>query len=215
MNSPAVTAVIDRLREAGRVQDPIARRRLADGEARGRLSADERAEMCRAAPLAVSDETARLLYLLAAGTSGGRVVEFGCSLGLSTLYLAAALRDRGGGSLTTTELDGEKAVAARRNLLDAGLADLVEVRTGDALETLTDLEGPVDLLMLDGWNELYIPVLQLVGPLVSAGGLVVADMSREDPCSIAYLEHVSNPANGFFSVELPIDAGVVLSRRVA
>ncbi len=115
LSSPAVNAVIDRLREAGRVHDPMAKQLVAGGESRRRLSADERAELCRAAPLAVSGKTARLLYPLAAASAGGRVVEFGCSLGLSTVCLAAGLRDRGGGSITATELNGEKAVPGPRN----------------------------------------------------------------------------------------------------
>ncbi|MCQ4380070.1 class I SAM-dependent methyltransferase, partial [Clostridioides difficile] len=70
--------------------------------------------------------------------SGGArsIVEFGTSFGISTLHLAAALRDNGGGRLVTSEFEPSKGVRARANLAAAGLADLVEIREGDALRTL-------------------------------------------------------------------------------
>ncbi|MGG2362426.1 O-methyltransferase, partial [Salmonella enterica] len=83
-----------------------------------------------------SPETCRLLYMLARAGRTRAIVEFGTSFGISTLHLAAALRDNGGGRLITTEFEPSKAAQARRNLDAAGLADLVEIREGDALQTL-------------------------------------------------------------------------------
>ena len=87
-------------------------------------------------PLPVSRETGVLLYMLARGSGARTVVEFGTSFGISTLHLAAALRDNGGGRLVTTEFEPSKVARARRNLTAGGLADLVEIREGDALQTL-------------------------------------------------------------------------------
>ena len=92
------------------------------------------------------------------------VVEFGMSFGISTIHLAAAVRDNGSGRVITTELDDRKVVRATAHLDEAGLLDCVNVRHGDAMETLRDLEGPVDLVFLDGWKLLYLPVLQLLEP---------------------------------------------------
>src|ERR1700722_7413755 len=88
-------------------------------------------------PLAVSRETGALLYMLARSTRAGTIVEFGTSFGISTLHLAAALRDNGGGRLITSEFEPSKAVRARHNLTAGGLIDLVEIREGDALQTLS------------------------------------------------------------------------------
>src|ERR1700761_5030406 len=88
--------------------------------------------------LAVSRQTGALLYMYARMTKAHSIVEFGTSFGVSTLHLAAALRDNGGGLLITTEFESSKVAAARRNFDAAGLGDLVEVREGDALETLAN-----------------------------------------------------------------------------
>ena len=90
------------------------------------------------APLAVSRETAHLLYMLARSSRAKAIVEFGTSFGISTLHLAAGLRDNGGGRLITSEFEPSKAARARANLRDGGLIDLVEIREGDALKTLSE-----------------------------------------------------------------------------
>jgi predicted O-methyltransferase YrrM len=142
------------------------------------------------------------------------VVEFGASLGVSTLYLAAALKDSGGGSLVTTELLASKAESARRNLIDAGLDSLVELRVGDARDTLRHLDGTVDLLFLDGRNDLYLDVLHVVEPHMRSAALVVADLNVADPDLLPYLMHIRHPANGYRSVEVPLADGVELSVRL-
>ncbi len=107
-------------------------------------------------PLAVSRETGTLLYMLARSGGARTIVEFGTSFGISTLYLAAALRDNGGGRLITSEFEPSKVARARDNLTAGGLIDLVEIREGDALQTLSvDLPETIDLLLLDGAKALY------------------------------------------------------------
>ncbi|CAO5164344.1 putative O-methyltransferase [Frankia sp. AiPs1] len=167
----------------------------------------------------VAPEVGQLLYLLTRGLTRGRdaalVVEFGTSFGISTIHLAAALRDNGGGRVVTTELVETKAHAARENLAEAGLADLVDVRIGDAFETLRDLPGSIDLLLLDGWNQLYLPLLRLLEPSLAPGALVVADdvtLFAEE--TRGYLDHVHDPANGYLSTALPFDDGIDLAIRL-
>lgn len=114
----------------------------------------------RDAKLPVAPEFGALLYLFARSIGAANIVEFGTSFGVSTIFLAAALRDNGGGRIVTTEFVPEKAEAARRNLVEAGLDALVEIRVGDARETLAaGLAGPVDLLFLDATKALYLDIL--------------------------------------------------------
>lgn len=161
-------------------------------------------------PLPVSRETGTLLYMLARSGGARAIVEFGTSFGISTLHLAAALRDNGGGRLITSEFEPSKVARARANLTAAGLADLVEVREGDALRTLAaDLPDSVDLLLLDGAKGLYPEILALVEPHLGAGAFVVADNAEYSP---DYLAYVRAPENGYLSV--PFGGDVELSMRI-
>ncbi|CAM2154258.1 Predicted O-methyltransferase YrrM [Pararobbsia alpina] len=138
--------------------------------------------------LAVSKDTAHLLYMLARSSNARTVVEFGTSFGVSTVHIAAALRDNGGGRLITTEFEPSKVAAAQRNLTAAGLVDLVEFREGDALVTLASaLPDTIDLVLLDGAKALYPEVLRLLEPKLRAGGAVIAD--NADWCP-EYLDYV-------------------------
>src|SRR5258705_11397147 len=115
------------------------------------------------AHLPASRDTAALLYMLPRSTGARTIVEFGTSFGISTLHLAAAVRDNGGGRLITSEFEPSKVARARKNLTDGGLIDLVEIREGDALKTLSvDLPETIDLVLLDGAKALYPDVLSLV-----------------------------------------------------
>jgi predicted O-methyltransferase YrrM len=153
--------------------------------------------------LAVSPAYGRFLYMIARACKATRIVEFGTSMGISTIYLAAALRDNGGGRLIGTELEPTKVVSARANLDRAGLADLVDIREGDALETLRDVGGDVELLLIDGAFTLYLSVLKLVEPRLKLGAVVLGE-NAFDP---GYLDYVRNPANGYISQPLPVDEG--------
>jgi predicted O-methyltransferase YrrM len=160
--------------------------------------------------LAVSPETAQLLYMLARSSRARAIVEFGTSFGISTLHLAAALRDNGGGRLITTEFEPSKAARARQNLTAGGLIDLVEIREGDALQTLrADLPDTIDLLLLDGAKALYPEVLSLVESRLRPGAMIVADNADYSP---DYLKHVRSPANGYMST--PFADDVELSMRI-
>jgi len=162
------------------------------------------------APLAVSRETGRLLYMLARSSGAKAIVEFGTSFGLSTLHLAAALRDNGGGKLIGTEFERSKISHARENLAAAGLLDLVEIRAGDALETLAaDLPAAIDLVLLDGAKSLYPDILSLIEPRLRPGALIVADNADDSP---AYLARVRAPGSGYLST--PFAEDVELSLRI-
>jgi predicted O-methyltransferase YrrM len=160
--------------------------------------------------LPVSPETGTLLYQLARSTKAGSIVEFGTSFGISTLHLAAALRDNGGGRLITTEFEPAKVAKAREHFIEAGLADLVEIREGDALQSLAvDLPGSIDLLLLDGAKALYCDVLSLLEKRLRPGALIVADNADYSP---EYLARVRSPDSGYLSV--PLGGDVELSIRI-
>lgn len=162
-------------------------------------------------PLAVSRETGTLLYMLARSSRAQNIVEFGTSFGISTLHLAAALRDNGGGRIITSEFEPSKIARSRANLTAGGLLDLVEIREGDALQTLrADLPQPIDLLLLDGAKALYPEILNLVEVHLRPGALIVADNADYSP---DYLAHVRSTANGYLSV--PFADDVELSMRLA
>ena len=206
-----------------RLFDDAARSWEAAGPLIASVSAEERGRLMRSKteyrdfygrlkdlPLAVSRETGALLYMLARGCRARSVVEFGTSFGISTLHLAAALRDNGGGRVITTEFEPSKVERARRNLADGGLIDLVEFREGDALVTLSrDLPEAIDLLLLDGAKALYPEVLSLVESRLRPGAFIVADNAEYSP---EYLDYVRSPAKGYMST--PFAEDVELSLRL-
>ncbi|WP_420962475.1 O-methyltransferase [Brucella sp. IR073] len=160
--------------------------------------------------LPVSRETGLLLYMLARGCKARTVVEFGTSFGISTLHLAAALRDNGGGRLITSEFEPSKVERARQHLTEGGLIDLIEICEGDALKTLSaDLPETVDVLLLDGAKSLYPEILRLVEDRLRPGAFIVADNANYCP---EYLEYVRSPGNGYMSV--PFGEDIELSMRV-
>jgi predicted O-methyltransferase YrrM len=165
--------------------------------------------------LNISPEFGQFLYVCARARRATRIVEFGTSFGVSTIYLATALRDGGGGQLIGTELEPEKAARARENLTAAGLDGVVDIRIGDALDTLRDVGDGVDLVLLDGAFSLYLPVLMLLEPRLNPGALVVAENAVEQFGE--YLTYVRNPENGYRTVPLPFGAnrGNEISVRTA
>lgn len=162
-------------------------------------------------PLPVSRETGVLLYMLARSFEARRIVEFGTSFGISTLFLAAALRDNGGGRLITTEFEPSKIARAKHHLAEGGLLDLVEIREGDALQTLgADLPEAIDLVLLDGAKPLYRDVLDLLESKLSPGAFIVADNADHCP---DYLGYVRAPGNGYLSVPFGDEVELSMSIR--
>ncbi|QNA83664.1 O-methyltransferase [Sphingomonas sp. So64.6b] len=209
--------LLDRLFEEAKTASPATSSAIAD------LSPEERSRLMQSktdyidlyarlkdVPLPVSRETGALLYMLARGCGARTIVEFGTSFGISTLHLAAALRDNGGGRLITSEFEPSKVARARDNLTAGGLVDLVEIRVGDALQTLSiDLPDTIDLVLLDGAKALYPEVLSLVESRLRSGAFIVADNADYSP---DYLARVRSPGNGYLST--PFGDDVELSMRI-
>ena len=154
---------------------------------------------------AVSPESGRFLYTCARACKARLIVEFGTSMGISTIHLAAALRDMGGGELIGTEFVPSKVARARANLEAAGLQDLVDIREGDARETLRHVEGEIDMVLLDGAFTLYHEVIKLLEPKLRPGALIIAENAFEQVDG--YLAYVRDPNNGYLSQSIPINEG--------
>jgi predicted O-methyltransferase YrrM len=215
--SPVVSKLLDRLFAAADQNDPAGFERARAAMARlAEPPGDrQRAELMRDVYMPVSPDVGRLLYLLARSRNARLIVEFGTSYGISGIHLAAALRDAGRGALVTTEFDTVKAERAAQNFRAAGLADLIDIRVGDAFETLAaGLDGGIDLLLLDGWKPLYLPMLKFLEPRLAPGALIVADDLAVAPDALAaYVGYVRDSGNGYVSVEVPLGDRVEVSVR--
>lgn len=204
-------AVLDRMFAAAEHDDQRSARlhSLTDAAA-GPTNALERAEERAEIYMPVSARGGELLYSLVRATRPETVVEFGTSFGISTVYLAAAVADNGTGHVFSTELSEHKVVAARENLREAGLAEWVSILRGDARETLGELNGPIGLVLLDGWKDLCLPVLRSLEDRLAEGALVIAD-DTTFPSMAEYLGYVRDPASGYVSTDFPVEDGMEIS----
>jgi predicted O-methyltransferase YrrM len=165
--------------------------------------------------LAVGRETATVLNLLAKAAKARTILEVGSSYGYSTIWFADAARATGG-KVISLEIAPEKVSHAREQLARAGLEDFVDFRIGSALDTLSQLNGPFDFVLIDLWKDLYVPCLEIIYDKLSPGALVAADnmlfpeMVRAD--AERYQRRIRELE--FDSVLLPVGSGVELSRRL-
>lgn len=159
--------------------------------------------------LPLEAEQGGLLYVTARAIGARRIVEYGTSFGVSTLFLAAAVRDNGGGTVIGSEILPEKAETARRNFTKARVNDLIDLRVGDARETLKDCGGPIDLVLLDGWKDIELDVLRILQPQLRRGALVFTDniftFEADNRDQRAYM---ADPENGFRAIVLPLKDGM-------
>jgi predicted O-methyltransferase YrrM len=138
--------------------------------------------------LAIDETFGEFLYMSARMSRAKTIVEFGTSFGISTIYLAQALKDNGGGKLITTEYEADKIAIAKANIQEAGLSDYVEFRQGDAMKSLEGFEGEIDILFLDGAKNLYVPLLKLLESNFRSGTFIASDNSKMSPDFVVYLK---------------------------
>lgn len=212
---PAIRALLSQLFAAARHDDPVIARLVEHERAAPvPLTSRERTELMEGAYLPVEPASGELLYSLVRACRPATVVEFGTSFGISTIYLAAAVRDNGTGRVLGTELSAAKVRQARANLAEAGLGSVVDILPGDALDSLAGVPQPVGFVLLDGWKDLYLPVLRLLEPAMAPGTLIFADDTGRFADQLAgYLAHVRDPASGYVSVSFPVGDGAELSCR--
>jgi len=225
LSDPRVAKLLDRLHAQSSAQNEALgsffAQRIREGGALDWKTFDDRTERFMADKfVALERDKAELCYQLCRALRAKRVVEAGTSYGVSTLYLAAAVRDNlrddgGTGRVIATEHEPEKAKTARAHWAEAGLADLIELREGDLRETLKDVEGPIDFMLLDIWTPLARPALERVAPRMRRGAIAVADNTvsfREGYGD--YFAFVNDPANGFRTLTLPYEGGFELTVKL-
>lgn len=196
-----VASTLDRMYAESKNQMSLLRERRSTFDRP--MTAQERAEAMSEFYIPVTPEAGRLLYSLVRATRPATIVEFGMSFGISAVHLAAAVRDNGAGRVVTTELSETKITAAKQTFAETGLDDVITILEGDALSTLSDVTGPVDFVLLDGWKDLYLPVLELLEPRLSPGVLVIADNASSADMA-PYLDRVRNPENGYVSFNFQV-----------
>lgn len=217
LQSKKVQTLLQRLHAEARAKDSASFakfEKLTEAE-RAAVHGDYRKHygLLREAFIPVGPELGRLLYLLATAARAKTIIEFGTSFGISTIYLAAALRDSGGGRLITTEMEPTKTARAKEHLAEAGLDNLVDFRVGDALELLRELPKEVDFLLLDGAKPLYFRVLKLVESHLRKGAVIAADNINERNKIGEFTDYVRDPKNGYISVDMPLGDGIEVSLR--
>ncbi len=168
--------------------------------------------------VALDREKAEFCYHVCRALRARRVVEAGTSFGVSTLFLAAAVRDNlrhdAHGVVIATEYEPEKAEVARANFAAAGLSHLIELREGDLRETLVDVGGPVDFMLVDIWTPMARPALALVAPHLREGAVVICDnTTRFREAYRDYFEFVNDPQNGLRTMTLPFEGGLEFTVR--
>ena len=216
---PTLEALIDRLQGESVVQEAATQAYFSERAKRGELSwegFDADANRFMADKLvALEPAKAELCHLLCRSLRATRIVEIGTSFGVSTLYLAAAVRANGGGVVIATEYEPAKAAAARANFAAAGLSELIDLREGDLRETLKVIEGPVDFVLMDIWTEMARPAMELLAPHLRPGAMILADNTiQARPGYRRFFEFVEDPANGLKTLTLPYEGGLELVVKV-
>ncbi len=166
--------------------------------------------------VALDRDKGEFCYQLCRSLRATRIVEAGTSFGVSTMYLAAAVRDNQveDGVVIGTEFEPRKVEVAHKNFREAGLSEFIELRESDLRETLQDVGGPVDFLLVDIW-EVALPALERVSPSLRPGAIVACDNTTVSADEYhGYFEFVNDPKNRFRTMTVPFEGGFELTVRV-
>ncbi len=120
--------------------------------------------------LAVSEEDGRFMRLLVVTSGAKRALEIGAASGYSAIWIGLGMRETGG-NLVTIEYDNARAQQAMANVKKAGLADVVQVISGDAFAAIPKVPGTFDFVFCDAWKRDYQKFFSLVFPRMDKGGL--------------------------------------------
>ncbi|MBW8011081.1 MAG: methyltransferase [Chloroflexi bacterium] len=221
LNDPKLEALLDRLHMQSDAQvaeiDAYYARREHENMPVNDISFDDHTHRFYADKMVALDRNkAEFCYQLCRSLRATRVVEAGTSFGVSTLYLAAAVRDNQveNGVVIGTEYEPKKAEIARANFKEAGLSEFIELREGDLRQTLQDVGGPVDFMLVDIW-EVALPALERVSPSLRPGAIVVTDNTAVDAGEYRdYFKFLNDPSNRFRTMTLPFKGGFELTVRV-
>jgi caffeoyl-CoA O-methyltransferase len=142
------------------------------------------------------------------------VLELGVFTGWSSIDMASALPP--GASIIACDVNEETTAIARRYAQEAGVADRIDYRVGNAFETLESLPGPFDLVFIDAWKPDYVDYYEAVLPKLAADGVILADNTLSALAGnegiATFNEHVMQDER-VECVLVPIRDGVTLIRR--
>jgi len=170
--------------------------------------------------VALDRNKAEFCYQICRSLCARRIVEAGTSFGVSTIYLAAAVRDNvqtdgGKGVVIGTENEPRKAAAARANFAEAGLSGFIDLREGDLRQTLAGIDGRVDFMLVDIWTPMARPALELVAPRLRQGAVIICDNTQHFRHAYQeYFDFVNAPANRLRTMTLPFEGGLEFTVRV-
>lgn len=214
LNDPKVARALARLHAKAKWDWLVFVRALPSvlwGWTHGRSAMDSAAPYLKDAYIPIDADQGRTLYAMARASRARTIVEFGTSFGISAIYLAAAARDNGG-RFIGTEIEPVKAATACRHLAEAGLEDVATVLEGDARETLKTIQGPMDLVLLDGWKDLCLPILKQIESQIPSGGVILCDdISGFRRTLRPYLDYVRETPSKYVSQLLPLGDGLEYS----
>jgi len=168
--------------------------------------------------VALDRDKAEFCYQICQSLKARRVIEAGTSFGVSTLFLAAALRDNANGDgesvVIGTEYEPEKAKAAHANFAEAGLSKFIELREGDLRQTLANVGGPIDFMLIDIWTPMAQPALALAATFLRDGAVVICDNTAQfREAYTDYFMFINDPANRFRTMTLPCEGGLEFTVR--
>ena len=155
-----------------------------------------------------------LMNGLIKGIAAKSILELGTSYGGSTIWLAEAAREAGG-RVVSLDIAAHKQTYARQMLEKAGLAQCVELVTGDAVQMIAKLDGPFDFVLVDLWKDLYVPCLEAFYPKLAPGALVVADNATYPPDAYPEVKKYRDAIRSkphIESILIPAGNGIEISR---
>ena len=221
LHDPKLEALLDRLHAQSNAQDQetdayFEQREREESLDYDNFCDDDMHRFLSNKMVALDRDKAEFCYQLCRSLRATRVVEAGTSFGISTLYLAAAVRDNQveNGVVIGTEHEPDKVKIALENFRKASLNDFIELREGDLRQTLKDVGGPVDFMLVDIWD-VALPALELVSSSLRPGAIVACDNTTADREEYRdYFEFVHDPRNRFRTMTVPFQGGFELTVRV-
>ena len=227
LNDPKLEALLDALHAQSKGQDGAIdayfTRRIKEGTLSWEGMDSETTTFFSDKMVALERDKAEFCYALCRALGAKRVVECGTSFGVSTLYLAAAVRDNfapsseavGKPKVIATEWEAAKAKIARQNFAAAGLSQFIDLREGDLKDTLKEIDGPVDFVLLDIWAEAVMPAINHIAPHLRQGAVIIADNTKSARRGYeAYFTFIADPKNRLRTLTLPFAGGLELTVRL-
>jgi predicted O-methyltransferase YrrM len=164
--------------------------------------------------LAVSEEDGRFMRLMVASRGARRALEIGGASGYSAIWIGMGLRATGG-RLVTIEYDPVRAKELTANIKRAGLADIVEVVSGDAFQQIPKVTGTFDFVFLDAWKKDYKRFFDMVYPRLDARGLFLAHNVINKRNEMGdFLDVVLKHPNLWTTIVSPSGEGMSVSMRM-